>query len=121
MARFFAADWGTPAVIEVEGVEPFEMYGYPEPLLWANKGYAGDLPRMYGTGMNTLNFQHAGEKFDFEHEEEGPLITISKDGKTATTLISRYSGGRNGDGNAVKLVKIGDEWFVVSIGIVYVS
>jgi hypothetical protein len=31
--------------------------------------------------------------------------------KTARTVISRYSGGLNGDGMEVTLKKVGDEWF----------
>lgn len=112
-ARFYLEDWGVPAVLEVEGVEPFEMYGYRRPLLWVTPAYDGVLPKMYGTGMNTLGFHS---------EREGdPPIQIDPDGKTARTLISRYSGGLNGDGIAVTLIKVGQEWFVTDMQMMYVS
>ncbi len=113
-ARFFCQDWETPAVIDVEGLAPFEMYGYQQPLLWSVKGYSGELPRMYNTGMNSIGFSSAAR-------EEGPPIAIGADGTSATTLISRYSGGLNGDGIVAKLIKVGDEWFVVSLKMAYVS
>ena len=40
--------------------------------------------------------------------------TVSADGRTATTLITRYSGGLNGDGTQATLRKIGDDWLVVT-------
>ena len=59
----FAQDWGSPAVIEIEGVEPFELYGYGRRLVWETPSYKGSLPSMYGTGINTLGF-HAAVDFN---------------------------------------------------------
>jgi hypothetical protein len=105
-ARFFAADWGVPTMIAVDGVAPFEMYGYPRVMFWRTADYKGELPQMYNTGVNTLGFE---------------AIKLSADGKSASTLISRYSGGLNGDGIEVSLVKVGDEWLVTSMRMRYVS
>ena len=105
-ARFFAADWGVPTMISVDGTEPFEMYGYPRALFWETDSYNGELPKMYNTGVNMLNLRP---------------IRIAPDGRSATTLISRYSGGLNGDGIGVSLIKIGDEWVVTKMQMEYVS
>jgi hypothetical protein len=40
---------------------------------------------------------------------------------TARTVISRYSGGLNGDGIEVTLTKVGDEWFATDLQMRYVS
>ena len=110
-ARFFAQGWSSPALVGLDGMVPFEMYGYAGRLLWQTKGYAGDLPNMYNTGMNMLSFRATSTT----------VVTIAADGKSAYTLISRYSGGLNGDGIGVNLTKVGDEWFVVRMRMEYVS
>lgn len=120
-AHFFAYGYALPpANIQVEGVEPFEMYGYAATLIWPAKGAAGGLSESYGAGMNSIGI-HPPMK-DFREDTEGKeLIEFSDGGKSAETLISRYSGGLNGEGMAVKLKKVGDEWFVTSIQGRYVS
>jgi hypothetical protein len=119
-ARFFAEGWGVPAVIEIDGVQPFEMFGYDRPLLWETPDYKGNLPRMYNTGVNTIGFHAAGESLT-EDIRGKDWLTITGDGKHATTVIRRYSGGLNGDGIEATLVKIGDDWFVTDMEQRYVS
>jgi hypothetical protein len=116
-ARFFAEPWGVPAVLSVEGVKPFKLYGYDAPLLWSTPGHESPLARQYGGGVNMISFQRADEK----SRQNQPLIEYSADHKTARVLIRRYSGGLNGDGNVVTLKKIAGEWFVVDIQLAYVS
>lgn len=119
-ARFFDMGWGVPAMISVEGVKPFELYGYQHPILWQTPDYKGDLPTMYNTGVNMLSFLPYRSSFEENAQGKTP-VQISADGKSATTLISRYSGGLNGDGTAVRLIKVGEDWLVVSLVTVYVS
>jgi outer membrane protein assembly factor BamB len=119
-ARFFAQGWGVPAVIEVEGVAPFEMYGYDRPLLWTTADYKGTLPKMYNTGVNTLSMEPA--VFDPEAKERPKdWLKMGADGKTAIAGFRRYSGGLNGEGYAVALKKVGDEWLVVNMRMMYIS
>lgn len=120
-AHFFGNDWGVPAVISVKNVTPFEMAGYPEPLIWTSEGTEGPLSSMYGTGVNRIDFQPVLRGDDAKITEETDWLEISPDGKTARTIISRYSGGLNGEGMEVTLRKVGDDWFVVDMKMAYVS
>lgn len=115
-ARFFAEDWGSPAVIAAEGMAPFELYGYPRTLIWSTETGRAGLSAVYGGGMNTISF-HSPD----ENSRDPNFIKFSEGGKSARTMISRYSGGLNGDGTEVWLKKIGDEWFVVDMRLRYVS
>jgi len=120
-AQFFENDWGVPAVISVEKVEPFEMAGYPEPLLWIVGRREGTLGSMYGGGVNSIGFGTVRRDLDQKIAEDADWLEISADGKTAHTMISRYSGGLNGEGVDVVLRKVGDEWFVTDLITRYVS
>jgi hypothetical protein len=62
---------------------------------------------MYNTGVNLLGF--------------GRGKGIEVRGEMATARISRYSGGLNGDGFVVRLMKVGEEWFVIEMRLEYVS
>lgn len=114
-AQFFENDWGVPAVISVSKIEPFEMAGYPRPLLWSIGRRESSLGSMYGGGVNSISFGPVIRDFDKEIPEDADWLEISADGKTAHTMISRYSGGLNGEGVEVVLRKVGDEWFVTDL------
>jgi hypothetical protein len=116
-ARFFMQDWGTPAVIDVDKVGPFELYGYAAPLVWATSRKESPLGSVYAGGVNVIGFHNV----DRESGANSDWVTFSDNGTTARTTISRYSGGLNGDGIEVVLKKIGDEWFVVDLLQRYVS
>lgn len=116
-ARFFDQDWVAPAVVLVDNVEPFELYGYPSTLIWGNAKNKSILEKFYSGGVNMIHF-HKPNRNDNSSKE---FIQYSDDHKRAATIISRYSGGLNGDGTEVTLVKIGDEWFVVELQGRYVS
>lgn len=120
-AQFFENDWGVPAVISVSKVEPFEMAGYPAPLLWAGGRRESSLGSMYGGGMNSISFGPVIRDFEKQIPEDADWLELSADGKTAHTMISRYSGGLNGEGVEVVLRKIGDEWFVIDLITRFVS
>jgi hypothetical protein len=120
-AQFFENDWGVPAVISVEKVEPFEMAGYPGPLIWTVGPREGTLGSMYGGGVNRIAFSPLRRDFDQKIAENADWLEISADGKTAHTMISRYSGGLNGEGVEVVLRKVGDDWFVTDLIMRYVS
>lgn len=120
-AQFFENDWGVPAVISVEKVEPFEMAGYPRPLVWTLGRREGTLGSMYGGGVNSISFGSVIRDFDQKIPEDADWLEISADGKTAHTMISRYSGGLNGEGVEVVLKKVGDEWFVIDLITRFVS
>lgn len=107
-AHFFEQEWGTPAILSVEGVKPLELYGYADMLLW---GSQPTLNKLYGGGVNLINFSSPEDR----RKDKGPFIVYSKDRQRARTIISRYSGGLNGEGVEVFLQKIGDDWFVVDI------
>lgn len=120
-AQFFENDWGVPAVITVEGVEPFEMSGYPAPLIWTKTRRDGSLGSMYGGGVNTISFAPVRRDFNEKIAEDADWVEISADAKSARTLIRRYSGGLNGEGVEVVLRKVDDEWFVIDLITRYVS
>ena len=120
-AQFFENDWGVPAVISVEKLAPFEMAGYPEPLMWTVGRREGTLGSMYGGGVNNIAFGPVVRDFDQKIADDADWLEISADGKTAHTMISRYSGGLNGEGVEVVLRKVGDEWFVTDLITRYVS
>jgi hypothetical protein len=116
-ARFFLEDWRAPAILSVDGIKPFELYGYASTVIWQVSGRACPLGKLYGGGVNTIGFHHP----DINAKREKPMIEYSPDRKTARTAIRRYSGGLNGDGIEVRLKRIGDEWFVVDLRGLYVS
>lgn len=116
-ARFFEGGWSTPALLSIEGVQPFELYGYQSPLLWKGADRATPLSQVYGGGVNMLGFHSPAEMA----KRGDPFILFSPDRKSARTVIRRYSGGLNGDGIEVSLRKFGDEWFVVDLQMRYVS
>lgn len=113
-ARFFGEDEEAPALISVEGVAPFELYGYSQTLMWGPGFESSPLGQVYGGGMNLIGFGPPSE-------EAKETFVFGPGGDTATTLISRYSGGLNGDGTQVWLKKIGDDWFVTDMKLRYVS
>jgi hypothetical protein len=118
-ARFFSQDWGVPALLSVENIKPFEIYGYAPVVIWRkarrDKGQA-PLDTLYGGGVNLISFHSPGE------DSRGkPFVRYSADRQTARTVISRYSGGLNGDGIEVSLKKVGGDWFVVDTQMRYVS
>lgn len=114
-AKFFVGWQTTPATISVDGVEPFELYGYGLPLYWESEKNRNPLHEVYGAGMNSIGFHN------FFENKMGDWLELSPDGKRAQLMITRYSGGLNGEGEEVKLIKVGDEWFVVEITMRYVS
>lgn len=116
-ARFFLEDWGVPALLSAEKVKPFELYGYAGPVLWERSPRTDALGKLYGGGVNMIGFHST----NMEAPSGTPFITFGADGKTARTVIRRYSGGLNGDGIEVTLKKIGEEWFVVDLQMRYVS
>ncbi len=122
-ARFFAWRWSVPASISIRGVEPFELYGYPSTVVWTTHGMGHPLERIYGGGVNAIGFQ-APSKEDEAcpcPDADKPFIDFSDDRTTARTVITRYSGGLNGDGYEVLLKKIGDQWFVVDLKLLFLS
>jgi outer membrane protein assembly factor BamB len=115
-ARFFEEEWGVPAVLSAENVKPFELYGYTPLVIWEVPDKQSELAKFYGGGVNLIGFHLP----DGGRNKSG-FIRYSPNHKTAHTLISRYSGGLNGDGIEVTLIKIGDEWFVVDLQMRYES
>ena len=120
-AQFFEIDWRVPAVISVAKVAPFELAGYPHPLIWTVGPGEGNLASMYGAGVNTIGFRPVQRDFSQRIPKDADWLKISADGKTAQTMIRRYSGGLNGEGVEVVLRKVGDEWFVTDLITRYVS
>jgi hypothetical protein len=127
-ARFFEWHAPVPALITVRGIAPFELYGYGNTVIWNATGSAPSaeeqppLYGVYGGGMNALRFQAPSDDGSGDDgDEDKPFVEISKDGKTARTIITRYSGGLNGEGLDVHLMKIGDEWFVTDMRLAFVS
>ncbi len=123
-ARFFGLTDESPAVLTVAGVKPFQLYGYPSTIMWSppEKRKAAKwipphrgLASVYAGGVNLIEILPPGD------QQHDPMIQYGKNHKSATTLIRRYSGGLNGEGIEVKLIKIGNEWFVVDMRLQYVS
>jgi hypothetical protein len=127
-ARFFASPQSVPAVIRAPGIRPFDLSGYAgQMVIWSTRPDDTPLSRVYGGGVNIISFHapydDSGEESDEESTDEShqKFIEMSDDGRTARTVIRRYSGGLNGDGTEVHLRKIGDEWFVVDMKLLYLS
>ncbi len=118
-ARFFEEAWDAPAILTVEGIAPFELYGYAGMVLWQKPGKEIPLSKLYGGGVNTISF-YTPDREDKKGKKQ-PIIVYSPNHLTAHTLISRYSGGLNGDGTEITLKKIGEEWFVVDMEVRYRS
>jgi hypothetical protein len=116
-ARFFLEDWGVPAILEVEGVQPFELYGYAPPVLWHVGPGTSPMGELYGGGVNMIGF-HLPEGVAPKGSD---LIAYGPGRKTARTTLRRYSGGLNGDGCEFTLKKIGDDWFVAEMELRYQS
>lgn len=115
-ARFFESDWWRPATITADGIKPFEMYGYARQVFWAPGGKS-PLRAVYGGGVLLINF-HAPY---VDGKRLKDPVRFSEDGRTAWTLISRYSDGLEGDGYDVTLKKIGDDWYVVNMTMSFIS
>jgi hypothetical protein len=110
-ARFFLDDRGTPAILSVEGVKPFEVYGYAQTVMWQVSRRASPMGKLYGGGVNMVDFS--------QPERGGPrkpgFVQYGPDHKTARTMIGRVSGGLNGDWIEATLKKVDDELFVVDL------
>jgi outer membrane protein assembly factor BamB len=131
-ARFFESKWRVPAKLAVRGIEPFELYGYAGQLVWKTTSAPHPLDRIYGGGVNSIGFQRPDPPGDDDCCDEQsddelldgadqPFVELSDDGLTARTVITKYSGGLDGDGFEVRLRKVGDEWFVVDLELVFLS
>jgi hypothetical protein len=115
-ARYFE-QWDTPAMLEVEGVKPFELYGYAGVLMWNSKG----LEAAYGAGINSLRFSAYVDPRERGEGETPHWVQFNEDHTEATTEIGRVSGGLNGDGYVCQLRKYGDRWYVISMEMSWVS
>jgi hypothetical protein len=100
-----------PALIFVPGIQPFKLNGYPAPLLWETPDNASNLESLSPYGLNYIYFQYP----DMKQRADGEFIRYDADHKTAHTIINRYSGGLNAEGDEITLLKIGDEWFVIEL------
>ncbi|MEP6756686.1 MAG: hypothetical protein ABJA67_14365, partial [Chthonomonadales bacterium] len=113
-ARFFNGDYEVPALISATGVRPFKVYGYGSIAIWDDGQRQKNLGNMYAGGVNLVRL--------YSNEPKSKhCITYGSDHKTATTIISRYSGGLNGETWEAKLKKIGDEWFVIELTMLSIS
>ncbi len=116
-ARFFASRWDTPCLFPLEGVTPFELYGSLGVVLWPAPRQMHPLYSVYEGGVNQINF-YAPEEDSKQGRE---LVAYSADHQSARVMISRYSGGLDGDTSEVFLKKIEGEWFVVDFQLRSVS
>ncbi len=113
-ARFFQEDWPT-ALISATGVKPFKVYGYRGGVaIWNEGDRQKELASVYSGGVNLVSVYN-------EKENAKSCIEYSPDHKSAHTMIRRYSGGLDGEGWNVDLIKIGDEWYVVKLQMKYIS
>jgi hypothetical protein len=113
-ARFFEEDWGTPALVNAAGVKPFKVFGYRGLTIWDEGPAQKELASVYSGGVNIVTVYS-------EDRNSKSCIDYAPDHKSAHTMIRRYSGGLNGEGWDVDLVKIGNEWYVVSLKMKYIS
>lgn len=116
-ARYFLNMGQGPALVYLpKGMKRFEMPGRAGVSIWAdgeNDNWSRPLEQCYDQGVGMVNFTGAREKKE--------LITWSKDRKTASLGIRIYYGGLNGTGYDAIVQKFGDEWFVVSLRMAYIS
>jgi outer membrane protein assembly factor BamB len=116
-ARFFASRWDTPCLFSPEGVTPFELYGSLGVVIWPAPRQMHPLYSVYEGGVNQINFYAPGEGSTQKRE----LVAYSADRQSARVMISRYSGGLNGDTHEVFLKKLDGDWFVVDFQLRSVS
>ena len=123
-ARFFGSSPRTPALVRApRGIQPFDVTGYAQLLIWSTRNGEMPIERLYGGGVNIIGFHAPSDDDDdgVDDDPRKPFVEMSKDGRTARTVITRASGGLNGDGWEIRLKKIGDEWFVVGMELKYLS
>ena len=114
-APLFLEGAGAPSVLTIDGMQPFQLNGNASTFIWGQIGKASALMSVYGGGMVSIHFSGTSK------QPKGEFITFDPDGKTAHTFISHSSGGRSGSGSEYILKKIGDDWFVVDVKLIWVS
>jgi outer membrane protein assembly factor BamB len=118
-ARYFLNRSAGPALVYVpKGMKPFEMPGRQGVSLWASgEGGKWSLPveRCYGQGIGLVTF------IAENRAKPDQVIAWNKDRTAATVGISIYYGGLNGTGYTAQVQKFGDEWFVTSLRMAFIS
>lgn len=118
-ARYFLNLSDGPALIYLpKGMKPFEMTGRQGVSLWASRDdgkWSHPLERCYEQGIGLVNFTSESRA------NQDQIITWNKDRTAATLGIRIYYGGLNGTGYTAQVQKFGDEWFVVSLRMAYIS
>ena len=112
-AWFFQENSPAPAMVYVDNVQPFELFGYPSILMWPRPEGGSPLYSTVDRGMVVITFEPSSQP--------GGFISYSADHKSAHTVMHYYTGGSSGEKDEVTLKKIGDDWFVVDIQVRSVS
>ncbi|MDQ2985438.1 MAG: PQQ-binding-like beta-propeller repeat protein [Armatimonadota bacterium] len=118
-ARFFGWSNAGPAVLTIEGMRPFEVYGYGGTVIWEASRREGNLSGNFGAGVQIISL--FAPEVEGEETEYPDFVRYYEEGTVAKTIVSRSSGGLNGDGYEVTLRKVGDDWYVVGMKLRYVS
>lgn len=118
-ARYFLNRSAGPALVYVpKGMKPFEMPGRQGVSLWtprSDEKWSLPLERCYGQGIGLVTF------IAENRAKPDQVIAWNKDRTAATIGISIYYGGLNGTGYTAQVQKFGDEWFVTSLRMAFIS
>jgi outer membrane protein assembly factor BamB len=122
-AAFEARYWGDTypgTALMSEKFTPFEMPGRRGPVLFDadHSDFSGTLSRHYEQGIAMIGISTPDKGSDPEGRE---AIVWNRDRTEATVRISTYYGGLNGTGYVAVVRKFGDEWFVVSMDMEFIS
>lgn len=99
----------SPAILSMgEYRKPFELPGWPGPIIWSSKGPQNMLETRLAEG----------------YEKGLALIrceVVKRENDKATVELSTYLGGLYGAGWMIELQKFGEEWFVINQTLAYES
>ena len=122
-AAFEARYWGDSfpgTALMSEKFTPFEMPGRRGPVLFDadHHDFSGPLSRHYEQGIAMLGISSPDKGSDPEGRD---AIVWNRDRTEATVRISTYYGGLDGTGYVAVVRRFGDEWFVVSMDMEFIS
>ncbi|MFN3650968.1 MAG: hypothetical protein ACK47B_15440 [Armatimonadota bacterium] len=106
-ALFFAREPGLPALLHVENMAPFEMYGFPDTLLWERPDRKHSLRRFKNYGNYLIGVGPPDRSIYPE------LIELNAARDRARVQVGWSFTVRHGSSYVVTLRKIEGDWYVI--------